>query len=419
MATINYLYRSTKDEAPLELRLLFSLDNTAFVFGVKTKFEVTRHYWSKQHKLQRVKDIEVLNKQTEVNNELTKISNHILTAFNSVPESEVLNVVNKDWLQTQINNYYNPPKEKIKFPDELLKCFALYLEYKTDIKQGTIKKINVIKNLLIRYEKARKITLKVIDVNPDFQNDFEKYLIKNNYAKNTFVVCLKFIKTICNFAKKRGVKTDDLISEVRASYENTEIIYLTFKELEQIEKTSDLPDYLENAKDWLIISCYLGQRVSDFLNFTSDMIRYEDGNPFLEFTQQKTGKVMTIPVHQKVIEILQKRNGQFPRQTTDVNYNLYIKEVCKRAKLTQTVKGSKKTETAPESKQYRKETKMYEKWELVSSHIGRRSFATNFYGKIPTTYLIYITGHSTETMFLAYIGKSNKDLAKEMFKYFE
>jgi len=35
---------------------------------------------------------------------------------------------------------------------------------------------------------------------------------------------------------------------------------------------------------------------------------------------------------------------------------------------------------------------IYEKWKLVTSHIGRRSFATNFYGNLPTSYLVYITG---------------------------
>jgi hypothetical protein len=50
--------------------------------------------------------------------------------------------------------------------------------------------------------------------------------------------------------------------------------------------------------------------------------------------------------------------------------------------------------------------------------VGRRSFASNYYGKIPTTYLIFITGHSSEKMFLNYMGKSNKDLAVEVSKYF-
>src|SRR5690606_8854681 len=205
---------------------------------------------------------------------------------------------------------------------------------------------------------------------------------------------------------------------LRLDKEKVTPVYLTFDELAKVENISGLPEYLENAKDWLIISCYLGQRVSDFLNFTSDMIRYEDGSPSLKFTQQKTKKIMTIPVHRKVIAILDKRDGQFPRRISDVNDTLYIKEVCNRAGLTKMIKGSKKNETAPGSKQYRKENGIYPKWELVSSHIGRRSFATNFYGKIPTTYLIYITGHSTEQMFLTYIGKSNKDIAKEVFSYF-
>lgn len=433
MSAITFSYRSAKDKSFLEVRLSFRVDGikNPYSFYSRSNIEVEKEYWNELHTktdFPNYKDVDKQNwvkelkqKQYQVNTEIDKLRTHILTAFNSVPNTKVLNVINKIWLKNQIELYYNPPQpeEKTQFPDELLKCFDAYIENKSDLKANTIKKINVIKNLLTRYEKSKRKAIKVIDVNPDFQKDFEKYLIKNDYAKNTFVVALKFIKTICNYSRKRGVKTHDLISEISAKWEKITPIYLTFAELEQIEKTNDLPEYLENAKDFLIISCYTSQRVSDFLRFNSDMIRYEKGKPLLEFTQQKTNKIMTIPVHKKVIEILEKRNGQFPRQISDVNYNLYIKEVCKRANLTQMVKGSKKVETEPESKQYRKETGMYPKYELVTSHIGRRSFCSNFYGLIPTTFLIYMSGHSTEQMLLTYIGKSNKDLAKEMFKYFE
>ncbi len=185
--------------------------------------------------------------------------------------------------------------------------------------------------------------------------------------------------------------------------------------MNRIEKKNLKNEYLENARDWLIISCYTGQRVSDFLRFTKEMIRIENGESILEFTQKKTGKIMTIPVHPKVLKILEKRNGEFPRPISDQRYNEYIKKVCKKAKLKEKVQGGlqKKTENG-----IRKVSGKYKKWKLVTSHIGRRSFATNFYGKIPTTYLIYITGHSSESMFLNYIGKSNKDLAMEISKYF-
>ena len=78
---------------------------------------------------------------------------------------------------------------------------------------------------------------------------------------------------------------------------------------------------------------------------------------------------------------------------------------------------SKKIELSPESKIYRKVTGTYQKWELVSSHIGRRSFATNFYGEIPTVLLMSATGHTTEAMFLEYIGKTQTQQAKELAKY--
>jgi len=53
----------------------------------------------------------------------------------------------------------------------------------------------------------------------------------------------------------------------------------------------------------------------------------------------------------------------------------------------------------------RKKYGRFAKWELVSSHIGRRSFATNHFGKIPTPIIIAATGHKSESIFLKYIGK--------------
>ena len=75
-------------------------------------------------------------------------------------------------------------------------------------------------------------------------------------------------------------------------------------------------------------------------------------------------------------------------------------------------------ESSPKKpKIFRKENGIYKKWELVSTHIGRRSFATNHYGKLPTPVLMSATGHTTEKMFLAYIGKSSIDNAEILRSY--
>ena len=137
------------------------------------------------------------------------------------------------------------------------------------------------------------------------------------------------------------------------------------------------------------------------------------------FTQKKTNKTMTIPLHKKVLEIIENNNGDFPKKLKDQKYNDYLKKVCKKAKLNEPTHGRKTVNIGTEKKPiFRYKTDVYPKHDLISSHVGRRSFATNFYGTIPTTFLIYITGHSTEAMFLKYIGKSNKDLALEVSNYF-
>ena len=129
----------------------------------------------------------------------------------------------------------------------------------------------------------------------------------------------------------------------------------------------------------------------------------------------KTNKIMTVPLSKKVLEILKKRGGNFPYSISDQKYNDYIKDVCKLAEIDEKVKGSIIEVT---KKEKRKKSGTYEKWELVSSHIGRRSFATNNYGKIPTSLLISATGHSTEKMFLEYIGKSDTQKALQLAEYF-
>ena len=299
----------------------------------------------------------------------------------------------------------------------------MYIQTIRNITKATITKFNGIKKLITRYQINKNTTVLISDVNNSFKKNFEDFCLQDKYAPNTIARAIRFIKTFCKHAQSNGLETSYQLDSIKTKNIKVESIYLTFEDLKKIEET-DYSESLDNAKDWLIISCYTGQRVSDFMRFTKDMIRYEknknDGmlKPLIEFTQKKTDKMMTVPLHKKVIEILEKRNGEFPYSLSDQKYNKHIKEVCRLATIKELVIGSKLLPIKKGSKITRKQSGTFEKWELVTSHIGRRSFASNYYGEIPTNYLIYITGHSTETMFLNYIGKSNKDKAMEMTNFF-
>ena len=86
-------------------------------------------------------------------------------------------------------------------------------------------------------------------------------------------------------------------------------------------------------------------------------------------------------------------------------------EVAKKAGIDEIVKGYKLSK-APK----RKVLGMYHKWELLTAHDLRRSFATNYFGKIETPILMHITGHTKESTFLKYIGKTqSRDAYADVF----
>jgi hypothetical protein len=88
-----------------------------------------------------------------------------------------------------------------------------------------------------------------------------------------------------------------------------------------------------------------------------------------------------------------------------VVFHKQIKALCKMAEIEGLVPELKNN-----PKTRRKEIVETLKYEFVTPPIMRRSFASNYYGKIETPILMNITGHSKDSKLLSYIGKhQNKD----------
>ena len=225
---------------------------------------------------------------------------------------------------------------------------------------------------------------------------------------------------MCNYAyAHHGIQLSHRYNLIKMKAKRMPIIYLTMDELELINslESYQLGPKLDNIRDWLLISCLTGQRISDFMKFNKDNIREVDGIKVIDVFQKKGDKSVTIPLLDPVLEIMKKYNGDFPKKLSDQKYNDYVKEVVKLAGIDEIVYGGV-VKIIP-GKGKRKVMGEYPRYELISSHIGRRSFATNFYGKMRTPLLMNITGHVKESTFLAYIGKTSKDTAVEAAREFK
>ncbi|WP_425076191.1 phage integrase SAM-like domain-containing protein [Psychroserpens sp. S379A] len=418
MATVSFLYRSKKEEAPLTARLLFRHNKKDYVFAYKIQLRVTKTYWENVHS-KNPRDSKLKSEKANVLSKLSKVEKYLINAF---LQEDSVDLIDKKWLGRQIGEFYNPEKSNTEIPKSLIRFIDYYVSKKQrDVNKRSISKYETIKRKMERFETYLNRTIMLIDINESFKDAFSEYYDLENYSQNTKQREFAIIKMFCRYAFQKGIQIHPEALSLKFSKETPPKVYLDFDELKKIENAKLEYNYQENARDWLIVSCYTGQRISDFMRFNKKMLREENGKILLEFKQQKTGKLMTIPLLPKVQEILDKHNGEFPRPISSQRYNNYIKEVAKLSGINQKIKGKVQKDISEEDDgkaKIRTVFGLYPKYKLVTSHIGRRSFATNYYGKIPTTLLINVTGHSTESMFLNYIGKSNKDLALELTKYF-
>ena len=363
-----------------------------------------------------------------VNVRLSKLESAIINNFqNEKPLGDFTN-----WLKEMIS-----PKSEVKevndYSENVYEFIDIYIEIKKHhVSLSTIKKINGLKQLIKRYvdfKRRQSRNFKDLlfkDLNNYFRTDFENYCKEQQYKISTTYKNLKFLKMISKVANSFDIEINKHVESWRFEVEKVskndpKSIYLTFEDIDKIKNSEQPHDYLENARDWLLIACFSAQRVSDYLNFTTDNIVTDvDGRKYLEFTQKKTNSKMKIPLLINVQEILDKRNGEFPRKISDVKLNLYIKEVCENAGLDEKIYNGKIWTFICEGGE-RRTRKIYAKFpkhELVTSHIGRKSFASNFYEIIPTTYLLNFTGHTTEKQLLTYINKTETEKAKSTAKIF-
>ena len=408
MATIKFLIKGNKNPSSIYVRLRNGRQTD---ITTKTKFIVDPKNWSNtKGSVKNTLDESLL----QLKEDLEQFKLDLTRQFNKDQNGSI---VDANWLKSIVNPPTNPHNNEI--PNTIINYYDYYLKIKkTEITKSTETKLKVNKGLFLTFQKDQKKTFLIRDINESFKTSFESFCKKNGYAQNTISKALTIIKTLCYHARNNGIETSYQLDRLSIKKEKVEKIYLTEEELEKISNHNFEHEYLDNARDWLIISCETGQRVSDFIRFSSEMIRKElvahsqKEIALLEFTQQKTSKRMTIPLSKKVLTILKKRDGEFPRKISSQRYNEYIKEVCFLVGIKQVIPGA-----VINKKTGHKVKGMYEKYKLISSHVGRRSFATNNYGKIPTALLMSATGHTTEKMFLEYIGKTETDRAHQLAEY--
>ena len=237
------------------------------------------------------------------------------------------------------------------------------------------------------------LDMKFYDAYMDYQ-----YNVKGN-SQNLFGKRIKTIKTFLNDAYERGINKHLMFKGFKVLQLETDAIYLTEIEIDKIYNL-DLSQNkrLERVRDLFIVECNTGVRYIDLMNITKENILKES----IRIKVSKTGQTLNtllLPITKK---ILSKYQHSLPK-ISNVKYNLYIKEVGQLAGINESI--TKDTNKSGKAVSFKRK-----KYQLITTHTARRSFATNMYkrGYSPVQ-IMSITGHKKESTFLTYIRITNEE----------
>lgn len=406
-----------------------------FKLILKTPYSINHEHWDNKEEKYK-KDSTKKNTQsvlvknfnseiTELNKNLAILKSELSVFFSTNPEAtadEIKDFYNKKYFPAKLEA--KKTKKEISRPQKFVDFIELYIKEKsetlngeqTPISEGTIKSYRRVKNHISLINKD----LMISDIDNQFRKTYAKFCEENVYKLNYQIKQLGYIKTFCKYAFEQ-LGYENISNEVlrwtfasaKEKIRRNSILHpiFTTEEVQKL-KTCILPEeHLVNARDWLIISIFTAQRVSDFLRFDKNQITDQN---LLELIQKKTTDHNTIFLLPDVLKILEKRNGEFPRRISDQNYNKYIKKVCKIAGLTEIIEGDKITKIKVKGNEVKRSVRgFYPKYELITSHVGRRSFVSiGIQQGLTETAIMAQTGHKNNEMIKTYNQTSAKDKAR-------
>ena len=393
MARVRFNLRPNGTKDPY-IQLIYRIngDNKKLVIG--TKLNVPTEYWNKR--TMRVRETKDYPEFALYNSYLNKWEESVNTAMskylldNTTPSKLQLK---KDILSIMKGG--KSSRDKATFSE----YFDQFIEKRklTQVTAGTIRVYENARNHVERFRtrQLHGVSLEFQDLDKDFFIRFISYL-SHSLERNTINKIIKRIRTVLHEAEEDGIKVNDdyKLKHSQISYRRQPKIYLSLSEIEEINKVElESHSRLDRVRDLLLIGLWTGLRYSDMSRVNASHIsRLAGGKRIIKIRAVKTKQFVMIPMKEIIQNIFDKYEGD-PPSLSEQKFNQYLKELCELAGLDTPVYRIEK------DKQVR-----YKKFEVVSSHICRRSFATNsFKSGIHPKYIMAITGHKTMRQFMDYI----------------
>lgn len=285
---------------------------------------------------------------------------------------------------------------------EFWDIWGYYLaEKRSSFKPASFKKFDSLKSHLIGFEGDSKTPWIIDSTSKQRLEGFQNWLFDNGLANQTAAKYMGIFKMFLNWCIENEYMTNSGYRAFKPiQVKDTLKVILSQEEVEAVRtvKLEGKP-YLQNARSLFYLSILTGLRYSDYKRIRAEHLKKDnEGTPILQIRQQKTGDLLDIPLTPQAEQIVMSIISGTVRPISNQKMNTYVKELCKLAGINEpfevvTFKGKmSKTVYKP-------------KYELISTHSGRRTFATNLLLKgLPAETVMLFTGHKDYKSFSKYVN---------------
>lgn len=263
-------------------------------------------------------------------------------------------------------------KKKVRFSPETIRQYSSALDHFTV------------------FEQSFGVRVKIEEISHRLISAFEKHLITQGLALNSVSLYISKIKAIGNVL----FMEDLAFRPVRFSTpkEITTKVYLSLSEIKQIKECSELTQSERRVFDIFLIQTFTGLRYSTLQEFLANPLAYIkefNGHTYIDIISSKTGERSVIPLGRIVSEKLSEYNLNFP-VFSERYINKTLKSIGRKAGINNVIPQQI-------TKGGGKQTKMVEKWQMITTHTARRTLVSlGKQGGLDDRSLMGITGHKSE-----------------------
>ena len=440
-----FAYGKDKDKYQIRFRVTFNCQRIDLATGSQVS---SPKWWDEENEL--VKSGYAGPKgesDLTINNELRNIKDQMDMVFkfyeinDKIPTPSEITAKYKERISGVMPKRPEPEKKKLEETPKNKDFWECFSQFLTEVGEknawtpATLEKMEALRVDL----KAFKKTIKFEDLTESWFTAFVVYLRDNKKLRtprkkkgeredydhedvtglrnSTIEKKLGYFRWFLNWATEKGYNTKRDYKSFRPTLKQTQrkVIYLTKEEIARVRavELSGNNAYMDPVRDVFIFCCFSGLRHSDANNLRRSDIKGDH----IEITTVKTADSISIELNDITKAILEKYkdvpfkdNKALPNLTNQA-MNRDIKELCKLAGINEeiritTYKGSTRMDT------------IYQKWEKVGTHTGRRTFIVNALSLgIPPSVVMKWTGHSDYKAMKPYIDIVDSIKAESMSKF--